>query len=262
MSNKLIQLKDKDSNLLYPSIITNSIPDKGVTLAKLAQALQDKINSAATDANISDLTNNVNTNATNIAKLTNYAYANDCVAFDGIISTAITEESVGLSTLLDSSVDTILWSSTLKHFVLKHVVSGTVSSAKYYNTWSDASSSENGNRPSDFFQTNGTPSATKLYFDQKNNVVYRYDSTNKTLIAIADKGALDNLTSKVSTLSSLNSEIAVDKLDSLTGNDIYKSGNPISYSVILSSNKAKVGVTGKFSCNIFRKNNIWHVSAI
>lgn len=43
MADKIIQLKDKGSNL-YPLILGNSIPDKGIELSKLSQSVQNKIN--------------------------------------------------------------------------------------------------------------------------------------------------------------------------------------------------------------------------
>lgn len=246
MANKIIQLKDKSSNNLYPTILGGSIPDKGIELSKLSQSVQDKINSSATDANIQQLNENVTTNTSNIEKLTNFAYKNDCTAFDGFIDGAINIEGVGLSGLLGIG-DTILWSNNLKYFVLQHTTSDTASAKKYYNVWNDASSSKSGNRPCEFFQDGTTPSSSKLFFDQKNNVVYRYDSSSQSLVALADKGAMDDLTSKVNNLQGLNSEIDVSLLDTLKDANMFKSGSPITYSVILGSNKAKVGFLILFS---------------
>ena len=244
MANKIIQLKDKNSNNLYPTILGRSIPDKGIELSKLAQSVQDKINGSATDANIQQLSENVTTNTSNIEKLTNFAYKNDCVAFDGFIDGAINLEGVGLNGTLSEN-DSILWSNNLKYFVLQKTVSGTVATKKYYNTWNDSSSSANGSRPSELFQNGTTPHSTKLYFDKKNNVIYRYDSSSQSLIALADKRAMDNLTSN--TIQGLTKEIDVTALDTLKDVSMYKSGSPSTYSVILGSNKAKVGFMILFS---------------
>lgn len=238
MANKIIQLKDKSSNNLYPTILGRSIPDKGIELSKLAQSIQDKINSSITDANIQQLNESVTTNTSNIEKLTNFAYKNDCAAFDGFIDGAINLEGVGLNGVLGEN-DSILWSNNLKYFVLQKTVSGTVATKKYYNIWNDSSSSANGSRPGELFQYGTTPYSTKLYFDKKNNVVYRYDSSSQSLIALADKGAIDNLTSN--TLQGLTKEIDITALDTLKDVSMYKSGSPSTYSVILGNNKAKVG---------------------
>lgn len=238
MTNKIIQLKDKSSNNLYPTILGGSIPDKGIELSKLAQSIQDKINGSVTDANIQQLNENVTTNTSNIEKLTNFAYKNDCAAFDGFIDGTINLEGVGLNGTLDEN-DSILWSNNLKYFVLQKTVSDTVATKKYYNIWNDSSSSANGSRPGELFQNGTTPYSTKLYFDKKNNVVYRYDSSSQSLVALADKGAIDNLTSN--TLQRLTKEIDVTVLDTLKDVSMYKSGSPSTYSVILGSNKAKVG---------------------
>ena len=236
MANKIIQLKDKSSNNLYPTILGGSIPDKGIELSKLSQSIQDKINGSATDANIQQLNENVTTNTSNIEKLTNFAYNNDCAAFDGFIDGAINIEGIGLNGLL-SIDDSILWSNTLKYFVLQHTISGNVATKKYYNIWNDSSSNANGSRPYDLFQDGTTPRATKLFFDQKNNIIYRYDSSSQSLVALADKGAMDRLTK----------EIDVTALDTLKDISMYKSGSPSTYSVILGSNKAKVGFMILFS---------------
>lgn len=246
MANKIIQLKDKSNNNLYPTILGGSIPDKGIELSKLSQSVQDKINGSATDANIQQLNENVTTNTSNIEKLTNFAYKNDCAAFDGFIDGTINLEGVGLNGALGEN-DSILWSNNLKYFVLQKTVSGTAATKKYYNTWNDSSSSANGSRPCELFQDDTTPHSTKLYFDKKNNVVYRYDSSSQSLIALADKGAMDNLTSKVNTLQGLTKEIDVSALDTLKDVSMYKSGSPSTYSVILGSNKANVGFMILFS---------------
>lgn len=60
VSNKLIQLKDKDANLLYPKVITKSIPDKAITKAQLADDVVEILNSAATSANLNAVQNAVN----------------------------------------------------------------------------------------------------------------------------------------------------------------------------------------------------------
>ena len=39
MANKIIQLKDKSNNNLYPTILGGSIPDKGIELSKLSQSV-------------------------------------------------------------------------------------------------------------------------------------------------------------------------------------------------------------------------------
>lgn len=234
MANKIIQLKDKSSNNLYPTILGGSIPDKGIELSKLSQSIQDKINGSVTDDNIQQLNENVTTNTSNIEKLTNFAYKNDCAAFDGFIDGTINLEGVGLNGTLDEN-DSILWSNNLKYFVLQKTVSGTVATKKYYNIWNDSSSSANGSRPGKLFQNGTTPYSTKLYFDKKNNVVYRYDSNSQSLVALADKGAMDN------TLQRLTKEIDITALDTLKDVSMYKSGSPSTYSVILRSNKAKVG---------------------
>lgn len=244
MANKIIQLKDKSSNNLYPTILGGSIPDKGIELSKLSQSVQDKINGSATDANIQQLNENVTTNTSNIEKLTNFAYKNDCAAFDGFIDGTINLEGVGLNGTLGEN-DSILWSNNLKYFVLQKTVSGTVATKKYYNTWNDSSSGANGSRPGELFQNGTTPHSTKLYFDKKNNVIYRYDSSSQSLIALADKGAIDNLTSN--TLQGLTKEIDITALDTLKDVSMYKSGSPSTYSVILGSNKAKVGFMILFS---------------
>lgn len=240
MANKIIQLKDKSSNNLYPTILGGSIPDKGIELSKLAQSIQDKINGSTTDANIQQLSENVTTNTSNIEKLTNFAYKNDCAAFDGFIDGAIHLEGVGLNGTLGEN-DSILWSNNLKYFVLQKTVSGTVATKKYYNTWNDSSSGTNGSRPYNLFQDGTTPHSTKLYFDKKNNVIYRYDSSSQSLIALADKGVMD------STLQKLTKEIDITTLDTLKDVSMYKSGSPSTYSVILGSNKAKVGFMILFS---------------
>lgn len=244
MANKIIQLKDKSSNNLYPTILGGSIPDKGIELSKLAQSVQDKINGSATDANIQQLSENVTTNTSNIEKLTNFAYKNDCVAFDGFIDGTINLEEIGLNGTLGEN-DSILWSNNLKYFVLQKIVSGAVATKKYYNIWSDSSSSANGSRPSELFQDGTTPHSTKLYFDKKNNVIYRYNSSSQSLIALVDKGAMDNLTSN--TIQRLTKEIDITALDTLKDVSMYKSGSPSTYSVILGSNKAKVGFMILFS---------------
>lgn len=240
MANKIIQLKDKSSNNLYPTILGGSIPDKGIELSKLAQSIQDKINGSTTDANIQQLSENVTTNTSNIEKLTNFAYKNDCAAFDGFIDGAIHLEGVGLNGTLGEN-DSILWSNNLKYFVLQKTVSGTVATKKYYNTWNDSSSGTNESRPYNLFQDGTTPHSTKLYFDKKNNVIYRYDSSSQSLIALADKGVMD------STLQKLTKEIDITTLDTLKDVSMYKSGSPSTYSVILGSNKAKVGFMILFS---------------
>lgn len=247
MANKIIQLKDKSNNNLYPLILGNSIPDNEIELSKLSQSVQNKINGSATDANIQQLNENVTTNTSDIEKLTNYAYKNDCVAFDGFIDGAINIEGAGFSGLLGPD-DSILWSNTLKYFVLEHEVnSSALSSKKYFNVWNDGSSRESGNRPCNFFQDDTTPKSAKLFFDQKNNVIYRYDNSTQSLVALADKGLMDDLTTKVNNLKGLGSEVDITELDNLKDVSMYKSGSPISYSVILESNKAKVGFLILFS---------------
>lgn len=244
MANKIIQLKDKNSNNLYPTILGGSIPDKGIELSKLSQSIQDKINGSATDANIQQLTENVTTNTSNIERLTNFAYKNDCVAFDGFIDGAINIEGIGLNATVDEN-DSILWSNNLKYFVLEKTVSNTITTKKYYNLWTDSSNSANGSRPSNLFQDDTTPRSTKLFFDQKNNVIYRYDSSSQSLIALADKGAIDSLTSN--TIQRLTKEIDITALDTLKDVSMYKSGSSSTYSVILGGNKAKVGFMILFS---------------
>lgn len=246
MTNKIIQLKDKSNNNLYPLVLGNSIPDNGIELSKLSQSVQDKINGTVTDSNLQQLNESVTANTSNIEKLTNYAYKNDCTAFDGFIDGAINIEGAGFSGLLGSG-DSILWSNTLKYFVLEHVVSGALSTKKYFNVWNDASSSNSGNRPYYFFQDGTTPNSAKLFFDQKNNVVYRYDNSTQSLVALANKGLMEDLTTKVNNLKGLGSEINITEIDNLKDVSMYKSGSPISYSVILESNKAKVGFLILFS---------------
>lgn len=51
MADKLIQLKDKDSNKLYPKVISTSIPDGAVTNNKLASDVQKILNDSATNLN-------------------------------------------------------------------------------------------------------------------------------------------------------------------------------------------------------------------
>lgn len=58
-TNKIIILKDKDGNSLYPKILQNSIPAEAVTKAKLAKEVTDILNSVATDANLKSLKNDV-----------------------------------------------------------------------------------------------------------------------------------------------------------------------------------------------------------
>jgi hypothetical protein len=58
-TNKIIILKDKDGNSLYPKILQNSIPAEAVTKAKLAKEVTDILNSVATDANLQSLKNDV-----------------------------------------------------------------------------------------------------------------------------------------------------------------------------------------------------------
>lgn len=50
MADKIIQLKDKDSNNLYPSILGDSIPDNGIDISKLSKSVHDKINETVTNA--------------------------------------------------------------------------------------------------------------------------------------------------------------------------------------------------------------------
>lgn len=246
MANKIIQLKDKSNNNLYPTILGDSIPDNGIEISKLSQSVQNKINGSVTDTNLQQLNESVTDNTSNIEKLANYVYKNDCTAFDGFIDDAINIERVGFSGLLGPD-DSILWSNTLKYFVLEHVNSGALPTKKYFNVWNDSSDSKSGNRPYDFFQDGTTPNSAKLFFDKKNNVIYRYDNNTQSLVALADKGLMDDLATKVNNLKGLGSEVNITELDNLKDVSMYKSGSPISYSVILESNRAKVGFLILFS---------------
>lgn len=59
VTNKLIQLKDKDANLLFPKVLPTSIPAKAITKAQLADEVTNILNSAATNASLQALKNDV-----------------------------------------------------------------------------------------------------------------------------------------------------------------------------------------------------------
>lgn len=59
VTNKLIQLKDKDANLLFPKVLPTSIPAKAITKAQLADEVISVLNSVATDANLQALKTDV-----------------------------------------------------------------------------------------------------------------------------------------------------------------------------------------------------------
>lgn len=59
VTNKLIQLKDKDANLLFPKVLPASIPAKAITKAQLADEVISVLNSVATDANLQALKTDV-----------------------------------------------------------------------------------------------------------------------------------------------------------------------------------------------------------
>lgn len=60
-TNKLIQLKDKDANLLFPKIISTSIPAGAITKAQLSSEVISILNSAPTSANFQALKADVDT---------------------------------------------------------------------------------------------------------------------------------------------------------------------------------------------------------
>ena len=55
VTNKLIQLKDADGNLVYPKILGQSIPDGSVILAHLSEDIMNFLQDVAT--NITTLQN-------------------------------------------------------------------------------------------------------------------------------------------------------------------------------------------------------------
>lgn len=61
VTNKLIQLKDKDANLLFPKVLSTSIPAKAITKAQLADDVTSILNSVATNANLQSLKNDMDT---------------------------------------------------------------------------------------------------------------------------------------------------------------------------------------------------------
>ena len=61
VTNKLIQLKDKDANLLFPKVLSTSIPAKAITKAQLADEVINVLNSVATSAYLQSLKNDVDT---------------------------------------------------------------------------------------------------------------------------------------------------------------------------------------------------------
>lgn len=58
---KLIQLKDKDSNLLYPKILSASIPTSAVKKEQLSPEVVNILNSAPTNENLQTLKNDIDT---------------------------------------------------------------------------------------------------------------------------------------------------------------------------------------------------------
>lgn len=58
---KLIQLKDKDSNLLYPKILSTSIPTGAVKKEQLSPEVINILNSAPTSENLQALKNDIDT---------------------------------------------------------------------------------------------------------------------------------------------------------------------------------------------------------
>lgn len=235
MSNKIIQLKDKDNNLLFPKISTGSITDHTISVQKIDTDLYDTIGKG-------DQAYCVGLDGMEKA----------WVCFDGILNGAVTVEGTGLNAEFGDT-DQILWSSTLKYFVLKHTEGSTT---KYYSDWNAVipwgEYEVSSHKASKVYQSGTVPLSGKLFFDQKNNVLYKYDSTSKALVAIADKGAFDAMKAKVDSLDGNFSEVDINALDTLKDNSIVLSGTPASYSVLatVGSNKVKVGYMVIFSDNM------------
>jgi hypothetical protein len=234
MSNKIIQLKDKDNNLLFPKIIAGSISDRSIGANKVDQDFYDALSRG-------DKAYCLGLDGMSVA----------WVCFDGILNGAVTVENTGLNVEFGDT-DQILWSSTLKYFVLKHIEGSTT---KYYSSWNAiipwGEYEVSGYKASSSYQDDSTPLLGKLFFDQKNNVLYKYDGTSKTLVAIADKGAFDAVKAKVESLDGNFSEVDIDALDNLKDNNTVLSGTPASYSVLatIGKNKVKVGYMIVFSDN-------------
>lgn len=104
MANKIIQLKDKDSNNLYPLILGNSIPDNGIEISKLSKSVHDKINEDITNAVNVEKTRAEGAESTLDGKITaeQTRAANAENALDGRVDTL--EEAVGTGGSVDSRI--------------------------------------------------------------------------------------------------------------------------------------------------------------